>query len=125
MIHYAGAIFLVVGFIWIFKAFGLVEKSTRVIDISRRAVSDLRDDSLDDDAKESAMQAYAKQLLALFFLITIGGIAAVLLPVAVIWGLDRLQLLSYEAVLGVALSWTFLVATTVLICIAVVIARKR
>lgn len=125
MIHYAGAIFLVVGFIWIFKAFGLVEKSTRVVDISRRAVSDLRDDSLDDDAKESAMQDYAKQLLALFFLITIGGIAAVLLPAAVIWGLDRLQLLSYEAVLGVALSWTFLLATTVLICIAVVIARKR
>ena len=71
MIEYAGAIFLVIGFIIVLKVFKLVEKSTRVIDISRRAVADLRSSELDDDAKESAMQSHAKQLFGLFFLITI------------------------------------------------------
>ena len=125
MIEYAGAIFLVIGFIIVLKAFKLVEKSTRVIDISRRAVADLRSSELDDDAKESAMQSYAKQLFGLFFLITIGGIAAVFLPVAVIWELDRLQFVSLDAILRVALSWHFIIATTILISIALVVNRAR
>jgi hypothetical protein len=125
VIEYAGAIFLVIGFVFILKATGLVEKSTRVIDISRQAMAVLRSAELDDDAKESAMQSYAKQLVGLFFLITIGGVAAVILPVMMIWGLDKLGLVSVDAVLDVALSWPFITASSVLIVLALVIKRKR
>ena len=125
MIEYAGAIFLVIGFIFILKISRLVDKSTRVIDISKRAIAELRNTELSDDAKESAMQSHAKQLVGLFFLITIGGIAAVCFPIAVIWGLDRLKLVSIDAVLDVALSWPFVVATTGLIVLALVIKRAR
>jgi hypothetical protein len=125
VIEYAGAIFLVIGFVFILKIAGLVEKSTRVIDISRQAMAVLRSAELDDDAKESAMQSHAKQLVGLFFLITIGGVAAVFLPVAMIWGLDKLGLVSVDAVLDVALSWPFITASSVLIVLALVIKRKR
>ena len=125
MIEYAGAIFLVIGFVFILKIAGLVEKSTRVIDISKQAMAVLRNAELDDDAKESAMQSHAKQLVGLFFLITIGGIAAVFLPIAVIWGLDWLELVSIDAVLDVALSWPFITASSILIVLALVIKRKR
>ena len=125
MIEYAGAIFLVIGFIFILKISNLVDKSTRVIDISKRAVTELRDAELSDDAKEAAMQSHAKQLIGLFVLITSGGIAAVMLPIAVIWGLDRLELVSIDAVMEVALSWPFIVVATILIVLAFVIKRMR
>ena len=125
MTEYAGAIFLVVGFIVVLKLFKLVDKSNCVINISRQAVADLRNTELDDDAKELVMQRHAKQLFGLFFLITIGGIAAVFLPLAIIWGLDRLHIVSLDAILGVALSWPFVIAATVLITVAFFINRAR
>lgn len=125
MIEYAGAIFLVVGFIFILKVAKLVEKSTRVVSISKQAVAELRDAELSEDTKEAAMQSHAVQLLGLFVWITIGGIAAVFLPVLLIWCLDQLQLVSLDAVLEVALSWTFIIAATVLVVLALVINRKR
>ena len=125
MIEYAGAIFLVIGFIFILKITGLVEKSTRVIGISKQAVAELRNAELSDDAKETAMQTHSKQLAGLFLLITIGGAAAIFAPFAVIWGLERLNLVSVDGVLGVALSWPFIAASTVLIVIALIVNRKR
>ena len=125
MIEYAGAIFLVVGFIVILKISRLVEKSTRVIDISKQAMTELGNAEMSDDDKEVAMQGHAKKLVGLFFLITLGGIAAVFLPIAVIWGLERFDLVSVDAVLNVALSWPFLVATTVLIFIVLIVKRTQ
>lgn len=125
MIEYAGAIFLVIGFVAILKVAGLVDKSNRVIKVSKQAIAVLRDTELSDDAKESAMQSHAKQLIGLFFLITVGGVAAVILPVLVIWGLDQLDLISLDAVLSAALSWSFIAATTVVIILVLVIGRAR
>ncbi len=125
MIEYAGAIFLVIGFVFVLKVLKLVEKSTRVVNISKQAVAELRDTELSEDAKEAAMQSHAVQLLGLFVLITIGGIAAIFLPLAIVWGLDRLQLVSLDGVLEVAFSWPFIIAATVLIVLAMVIKRKR
>lgn len=125
MIEYVGAIFLVIGFIFILKIAGLVDKSTRVIGISKQAVAELRNTELSDDDKESAMQTHAKHLIGLFFLITIGGVAAVFLPLSVIWGLDQLNLISLDAVLNVAFSWPFIVVTTILIIVALVVKRAR
>jgi hypothetical protein len=43
----------------------------------------------------------------------------------VIWGLDRLNLVSIDAVLDVAMSWPFVFATTILIILALVVKRAR
>lgn len=125
MIQYAGAIFLVLGFIFILKIFGLVEKSTRVINISKQAMTELRNTELSEDDKELAMQSHAKQLAGLFLFIVTGSLAAVFLPFLTIWGLDILGLLSIDAVMGVALSWPFIIATTVLLVLAFIVSRKR
>jgi uncharacterized oligopeptide transporter (OPT) family protein len=125
VIEYAGAIFLVVGFIFILKITKLVDKSYRVIDISRQSMAVLRNADMSEDDKESAMQSHAKQLAGLFFLITIGGLAAIFLPLALIWGLDYLNLISVDAVLQVAFSWTFIGVTTIVIVAALLLRRAR
>jgi hypothetical protein len=58
------------------------------------------------------MQAHAKRLFVLFFLLTLGAAAALLLPVGVIWLLDGAGVFSYDGVLRVLLSWEFLLGTT-------------
>lgn len=125
MIEYAGALFLVIGFVFILKIAGLVEKATRVISISKQAFAVLRDAGMSDDEKEILMQDHAKQLALLFFLLTVGGIAAVFLPFAVIWAFDLAGWISVDAVLAVALSWPFITATSIVIIVAFVVNRKR
>jgi hypothetical protein len=122
---YAAATFLVLGFIAVLKALRVVENSLRAISITNRAVADFRSGELDDDAKESALQAHARHLFVLFFLITVGGLAAVFVPLAVIWVLDRLQLLSLDDVLQATLSWQFILASTAIIAVILFAKRSR
>lgn len=124
MIEYAAAIFLVIAFIWILKISRIVENSARVVSITRNSIADLRNPALDDDAKEAAMQTHAKHLFGLFFLITIAGASAVLAPLGVIWVLDRFDLLSLDGVVGVTLSWQFLLASTLVISLLLFAARR-
>jgi hypothetical protein len=109
---YVAATFLVLGFIAILKAFKVVQNSARVISITNRALADFRSNDLDDDAKEAALQTHARHLFVLFFLVTLGGVAAVFAPLAVVWVLDWLQLLSLANVLQATLSWQFIAAST-------------
>lgn len=125
MIEFGGALFLVIGFVVIFKVFGLVEKSRRVIGISRQAAGDLRDADMSDDDKEIAMQAHARQLFGLFFLITVGAFAAVFAPIALLWAFDALGWVSLDAVLAVALSWPFVIAASISIVAVVIVQRLR
>lgn len=115
MTNYVAAAFLVLGFIWILKIFKVVEKASHVIDISKRAFSDIVDAELDDLAKEKAMQAHAKTLFSLFFTITLGGFLALIGPYAALWFLDRQQILSLDDVMALVLSWQFLVGSTLII----------
>jgi hypothetical protein len=64
-------------------------------------------------------------LFVLFFLITLGGFAAVFIPLAVVWGLDRLQLLSLDGALQAALSWQFIAASTVAVGLILFAKRSR
>jgi uncharacterized oligopeptide transporter (OPT) family protein len=125
MMDYAAAIFLVLGFIVVLKVLKVVENSARVIGITSQAVSDFRSNELDDDAKETAMQAHAKQLFVLFFLITFGAFSAVFVPLAFVWALDRLQLLSLADVLRATLSWQFIAASTAAIGLILFAKRSR
>ena len=108
----AGAIFLVVGFVALVKAFGLVGKCGEVLDLARTSLAVLRNPSLDDDAKESALQSYAAKLFLLFLLLTAGAALALVLPAGLIWVLDLLHVVSLRAVLEMTLSWQFLLGST-------------
>lgn len=125
MIDYTAAAFLVIGFIAILKGLNVVENSARAITITKRAIADLRSSEMEDEVKEVAMQTHAKHLFGLFLLITLSGFAALLIPLAVIWILDRLQLLSLDAVLDATVSWQFITASTVIVILILFAMRSR
>lgn len=112
-----GAVILVAGFIIVIKWLKLVEKSLEVIQIAKSALTDLQNPQLHDDAKEVALQKHAKQLFILFFLLTLGGLAALMLPAGLVWLLDQVGILSFNAVMAMILSWPFILASTVLVLI--------
>ena len=121
----AGAIFLVVGFVALVKVFNLLGKCSEVLDLARTSLTVLRNPSLDDAAKESALQSNAVRLFSLFLLLTAGAALALVLPTAVIWLLDLLHVVSLRAVLELTLSWQFLLATTVVGVLAWRLMRGR
>ena len=122
---FAGVAILVAGFVVLVKIFGLVEKSTEVFSVSRLALSDIQNPDLDDAAKEAALQQHAKRLFGLFFLLAIGGVAALALPAGLLFLFERMGLLSLSAVMTVTLSWEFLLASSVLIIAIILLAKKR
>ncbi len=99
---------LVVGIVLLIKVFRLAEVSSKVIEGSRNALSVLSDVTLSDDAKETAMQQLAGQLLRSFLLILVAGTAAIFLPLGFVRVLDALNLLAFREVLELAISWPFL-----------------
>jgi len=103
-----GGIVIIVGFFIFMKLFGLVEKSTKVINLAKSAVKIVRDAHLDDYQKEIAMQKHAKELLSLFFLITIGGIMALAIPFSLIWLMELAKLLTVTEVIETTLSFQFI-----------------
>jgi hypothetical protein len=125
MMTFAGVAILVAGFVVLVKIFGLVEKSTEVFSVSRLALSDMQNPDLDDEAKEAAIQQHAKRLFGLFFLLAIGGAAALALPAGLLFLLEGMGLLSLSAVITVTLSWEFLLASSVLIIAIILLAKKR
>ena len=93
MISLIGAVFLVVVFVLAIKVFRLAEKSKEAINVAKHSLEELKNPELDDKAKEVAMQGYAKKLFMLFFLLTLGGGAAVAIPVGLILLMDRIGVL--------------------------------
>jgi hypothetical protein len=121
----AGAIFLVVGFVALVRMFRLMKKCGDVFDLVKSSLAVFRNPALDDDAKESALQSYARQLFALFLFLTLGAALALALPAGVIWILDVLQVVSLRAVIEVTLSWQFLLGSTLFGVLAWRLTRKR
>lgn len=120
-----GALFVVAAFIVILHVLKLIPRGVEVTAVSRTALAVVRDPDLDDDAKAELMQRHAKRLLALFFLLTLGGAAALLLPVGLIYVLDMAGLFSFDGVMAVLVSWEFLLTTTVVSVVVLwAIARR-
>ena len=124
MISIAGALFLVVGFVVLMKVFGLVEKSRKVVSIAGKAASDLRNPEFDDEHKEKALQGYAKSLFQLFFLLLVGGILALGIPVLLIYLMDQTGWLSIDGVIEASLRWEFLAIVTAVAFIIIWIKGK-
>ena len=120
-----GAVFLVVGFVALARVCALVERSKRVVVLAKQSWQSIGNPDLDDDAREKALQRYAKELFFLFFAISLGSLTALGLPAGVVWLLDRAGLMSFESVVTVALSWRFLLSTTLIFTIFLAVYRKR
>ena len=88
----------------------------------------LRDAALSDDQKEALMQKQSLQLFGLFFMILACVAGALLAPIGVLWVLDRMKVVSLEAVLKITMSVSFLVGCTlvgVLASLAVGLRRRK
>jgi hypothetical protein len=115
----AGAVFIVVAATSLALAFRAPAHCARVLVASRRATEVLRDTSLSDDEKEKHAQRASGELFMLFLLIAGSFAGALLIPVGVIWLAQKVGLVSMDAVLAMTISPVFLVAVTVVGCLAV------
>ncbi len=129
MSSWIGAAFLVLGSIILIRLFGLVDKSADVATTARRALGVIRNSNLSIETKETALQKNAKELFGLLLVLTLGGAAALLIPVGILWVCDRLERVSLDSVFSVALSPLFLITSGALAVIALsfprIIIHKR
>ncbi|MBK7284778.1 MAG: hypothetical protein IPK89_12830 [Sphingomonadales bacterium] len=119
------AAFIVLGFAMILSRLGLVALASEVRHLSQRSLNVLRDALLDDDAKEAAMQANARALFAKFIHLTLGLAFALLVPVALIWGVSLTGIVSFETVMAVSLTWPFLLAGGILFIVVLVLGKRQ
>jgi len=119
-----GGIVLIIGFIIFIKLFGIIEKSSEVIDIAKIAASIVRDNNIDDYQKEIAMKKSAKRLLSLFFLITTGSILALSISFCFIWLMEFANLLTVREVVELTLSLKY-ISATIIISIFYIILKKK
>ena len=119
------AAFIVLGFAMILSRLGLVALASEVRHLSQRSLNVLRDALLVDDAKEAAMQANARALFAKFIHLTLGLAFALLVPVALIWGVSLTGIVSFETVMAVSLTWPFLLAGGILFIVVLVLGKRQ
>ncbi len=124
MIPWLAAGFLVVAFVGLAGRFGLADRTKDVVSVTRESLRVMRDRGISDDQKERAVRRGAGRLFRLFFILTLGGAAAVFAPVGVLWLADRAGLISLAEVFAVAFSPAFLLAGGVLAAVVLWLASR-
>lgn len=109
-----GAILVVVVFALLIHFVGLIKNSLEVIDCSKESANVLTNPNLKDDVKEKILQKAAIRLFILFGMLILGSVAALLVPIALMWFLDMIGILSFSNVLVILQRWDFLTTATVL-----------
>src|SRR5258707_586108 len=107
-----GAVVLAAAIIALLLAFRIIGQSKQVLATAQQAATDLRQATTDDE-KELAARKHSVRLFGSFFAIAGTVLLSVALPLALFWLLDRVGLVSLDAVVHEASSVRFLVATTV------------
>jgi hypothetical protein len=110
MTSFFAAILLVGGVIALIKVFGLFARAQQVLHTSRSALDVIGDPALEDDRKESLLQAYSLSLLRSFLDLLLRGIGSITIPVGLLWVLQWAGVLSLKAAWDLALSWPFLLS---------------
>jgi len=118
------AIFVVVGFAGVLEYLDLPERARAVGERSRDALAVFRNDSLSDREKEEALQGHAGRLFALLGILAGGSVLALGGPLAVVWGLERVGVGSFAAVLRILQRLDFLAATIVVGLLGYLIVRR-
>ena len=112
---YASALFLSLTFVALAKRLGLFTKPFEVVAISKDAYRVFTDSTLNDDIKEVIMQQSAKTLARQFVFISAALLVAAAAPLAVVWVLAAVGLVSLKAVVEALLSWQVLLTGTLII----------
>jgi hypothetical protein len=118
------AIFVVVGFAGVLELLSLPSHARAVGQRSQDAFAVLQDESLDDREKEEALQGHSRRLFVLLGILAGGSALALGGPLALVWGLERLGLGSFAAVLGILQRLDFLAATVVVGGLAYLLIRS-
>ncbi len=124
MAAYIGAVFIILCFSQLLVSFGLVEQASRIIGISREASAALSDSTLDDDAKEKAMRRHSVALFGGFFRVTLGLLAALGIPIVLVWLVGLTRLWSFDAVMAASLSWPMILGGLLVFIFIMMRARR-
>lgn len=119
------AIFVVVAFAATIEGLGLPRRVREVVRRAGDCLTVLRDSSLDDGAKERALQRQAVRLFGLLGILAGGSLLALLLPLVGVWLLEALGVASLDRVLSVLERLDFLAGVTVVGVGAYVLLRRR
>ena len=105
-----GAVLVVIVFAALLHVFRTVEFTKQVTQIAHGSVETIRSSELNDRQKESIVQKNTVQLLRLLGILVVTSIAALVLPLVLVWLLALAGLWSYDAVQAMLLSWEFIIA---------------
>ena len=122
---YAGAALIVAGFSWLLLRFQLPQQAARITALVRESGAIMADKVLSDRKKERALRRNSAVLFGQFIKITLGLLAALALPMAVVWLVGLAGWWRLEEVIAVSLSWPFLLAGLVLFILVMLIGRRR
>jgi hypothetical protein len=107
------AVFVVLGFAATIERLHLPTRAREVGRHSTASLDVLRDESLDDAAKEEALQDRSRQLFRLLGILTGGSALALGLPLGIVWLLGQVGIGSFGGTLAVLQRIDFLAGTTV------------
>lgn len=110
--NFALALFVVVGFAAILEYLDLPHHARAVGRQSKASLAVLRDDSMEDREKEQALQKHARQLFRLLGILVGGSALALGLPLAIVWGLERMSIGSFWGTVRVLERIDFLAGVT-------------
>lgn len=104
---------VVIAFAVLLERLPLASRARTVADRACKTLETLRDSQLDDETKERTLQRNAVGLFGLAAAIIGLSLLALLLPLVMVWLLDRAGLASMSEVLAVLQRADFLVAATI------------
>lgn len=113
MIAYVAATSVVLGFVVLVKVCQVLETTKEILRITKLVGETLRSKTLSDREKETNLQTYSKSLAKLCVVICIKLGVALALPLALLWGFDKIGLVRLDASMSVLLSWPFLLVSSV------------
>lgn len=118
------ALFVVVGFAGLLHLFGLPAYAREVGRRGRDCLTVVRDEAMDDRAKEEALQGHARRLFALLGILGGGSVLALVLPLGTVWLLDRGGVASLPRVWATLERADFLLGTVVVGTAAYLLVRQ-
>lgn len=118
------AIFVILAFAGLLSWLGLGDMAADVRTRSQHSLAILRNPTLEDDAKEAALQTNARALFKSFVRLTAGLGLALFLPILLIWGIARTGIFTFDAVIDASLTWPFLLGGFI-VFVAALLRSKR
>lgn len=113
MLNLLLAVLVVAAFALLVQWTGVVSRAAEAGRRARGSYAVVADSSLTDEQKERRLKDEAPRLFGLLGLILWGSALALGLPLGLLWGADRLGMVSLSAVMAILVRVDFLMAVTV------------